>query len=144
MSQSIQMFVKGQKQGIIPGNSTFLKNYWVVSSYDMDLTMPFDPASGLPTGQRVYSPITVTLPFSPRVSQLLQVAATNENLPTVFIKFFDSLNNLAATVTLTNANIRHFGQIAAAGLPTTSINFTFQKIEFTAGTTFLDDWQTPV
>ena len=142
----IYMSIKGQKQGIIAGDSTSVnhKNYWDVNSLTSGGSMPTDPASGLPTGARTYQQLVITLPFGGHAPSIWTAFDTNENLNTVFFQFYDVQNILRARMTLTNANIVQISHVAAAGPPVLQVAFVYQKIEYIAATTFLANFSNVV
>lgn len=164
-SNAFYVTVKGQKQGNF--KSDFVRAPLVKGAttepqiegirFSMQLNSPRDPASGLATGKRQYSPITFTKVWGPSSPQFLQAAATNENLTTVTFEFYKALPTGQVTVfqiiTLTNAtvsSVHRYIAVAAGNDPPDpreleDISFTFQKIDVadkaTGGVTFIDDWQ---
>jgi type VI secretion system secreted protein Hcp len=90
---------KGTKQGQLKGESTkgqsSQKSGWknkVVLSFEFGLQSPRDASSGLPTGKRTHSPITITREVDSASPLLWQALCTNEALESV--KFtFDKLGS---------------------------------------------------
>jgi type VI secretion system secreted protein Hcp len=99
-----------------------------------EIVSPRDAASGLPTGRRVHKPITIRMAWGSSSPLFVNALVTNENLTKVEIAFG------GGTITLTNANVSDY-QLHGS---TVSLSFTYQKIEWVAGTTVVeDDWETP-
>jgi len=101
--------VRGQRQGVIRGDSTVKghETQIVASSFDYDVKAPRDPATGLATGKRQHSPITLRLNSGAASVHLFQALVTNENLTSVVIDFVaaSDVGGLVSLkrVTLTNA-----------------------------------------
>ena len=122
--------------------------------FSMQLATTTNPATGLSTGRRQYSPITFTKLWGPADAQFLQAASTNETLTTVTFDFvstgMDGKALITQSVVLSNATIssvRRYINIAMGNEPPDpreleDITFTFQKLEFhdAAGATFTDSW----
>jgi type VI secretion system secreted protein Hcp len=118
----------------------------VLSSYLFQVSSPRDPATGQSTGRRVYQPITVTKQLNQSSPQILNALATNENLKTVVINFYETTHTGTEVnyyrVTLTNANISGDKQFTNGSTVSEDVSFVFQKIQqqsLTGGTTFQDD-----
>jgi len=155
----IYMKVVGTKSGPIEGSSTDKGHEGTIEilSYSHDVKSPRDAASGLPTGKRQHSPITITKEIDKATPLLFNVLATNENLPTVTLDFYrknptdTTVWEHYFTVKMTNSNIASEGQHPSdsehANPPLESVSFTYQKIEWTwvdGGITAEDDWEAPV
>lgn len=164
MAFQAYLSVTAAKQGKFKGESTAAqrKDWIPVLAFTMELAVPRDASSGLPTGKRQYQPITVTKEWGAASPQGLTACATNEALTTVRIEFVRAnpagQESVFQAVTLTNATlseIRRFtgdpltaeglagGSKEAAGLERWM--FTFQKIQVDDNdgkTTFVDDWST--
>jgi type VI secretion system secreted protein Hcp len=153
--QVAYLTIKGAKQGAFKGEvvSVVHKDAILVRDFSYEVESPRDPASGLPTGKRMHKPVTISKIWGAASPQLLNALATNENLTTVTIEFYETsttgTEELASTLKLTNATISDIKQdyaVTSVGeLPQNSqvVSFTFQKIEITdkSGTTYSDDWQ---
>jgi type VI secretion system secreted protein Hcp len=110
-------------------------------SFTSELQSPRDAATGLPSGKRLYKPVTLTMHFDGSTPKLLKAASTNEILKTVKIEFMKPNTNGVvgnfATVTLTNATIASIEEVVenktTSDLVKSSfvikISLTFQKIE---------------
>ncbi len=153
----IYISVDGTKQGRFKGEVaragvsgiTVLRFQYMVSS-------PRDPQSGLPTGKRQHSPVTITKQIDASTPQFFSALTSNEGLKSVVIEFTrpgpNGQERVYYTVKLTNANIsriyHYTGVSPAAGQPPENddledISLTFQKIEITytdGGITAADDW----
>jgi type VI secretion system secreted protein Hcp len=125
--------VTGQKQGAF--NTT-------LTGFSHEIVSPRDPASGLPTGQRMHKPISITKQLDATTPLLLNALVNNENLTSVLLGLMRN-GQQVATIKLTNANISDY--VANGGNETWS--FTYQKITWTwvdGGITAQDDWEAPV
>jgi type VI secretion system secreted protein Hcp len=150
--------IKGAKQGQFKFDSSpkaaAQKGYTEAIKFYYQVTSPRDAATGLPTGQRQYSAITITKAWGTSSPQILTACATNEILPTVTFNFVKP-NGLGQTIVyqtikLTNATItsvkRHIDVSTGTEPPDPreleDVSFTFQKIEVqdVNGTMAMDDW----
>ena len=144
----IEMKVTGQKTGVFKGDS-IQKGHTdeiVLSSYSFRVVSPRDAATGQATGRRVYDPIRVTKQLNQSSPQILNALATNENLKSVVINFYETSRTGAQVnfyrVMLTNANISEDRQSTSGATVSEEVSFVFQKIEqqsLTGGTIFVDD-----
>jgi len=151
----VQVFVKvtAQKQGVFKGDSP-QKNHQDeigVLEYHFELDVPHDAASGLPTGKRTYKPVRITHVLDSASPQFLAAAATNENLKTVVINFWQSDRAGRQVnfyrVTLTDATISSVKQDTSGASVVEEDAFTFRKIEqesLTGKTLFEDDFQSSI
>jgi type VI secretion system secreted protein Hcp len=167
MALNAFLTLAGQKTGAINGSVTEKgrENSILVHAFDVQITSPRDPASGLATGKRQHQPLTILKQIDKSSPLLWNVLVTNENLTTWVLRFFDAgavgigaaggLEKLIYTITLTNANISSIHESmldneipATATLPMREeVAFTYQKIQWTwtdGGITASDDWQSPV
>jgi len=144
----IEMKITGQKTGVFKGDSTQKghADQIVLSSYLFQVSSPRDESSGLPTGRRVYQPLSVTKLLNQSSPQVLNALVTNENLKSVVINFWETTRMGTEVnfyrVTLTNANISADRQFTDGSTVSEEISFVFQKIEqqsLTGGTSFQDD-----
>jgi len=144
----VEMKITGQKTGVFKGDSMQKghADQIVLSSYLFQVSSPRDPATGLPTGRRVYQPLTVTKQLNQSSPQILNALVTNENLKTVVINFYETTRMGTEVnyyrVTLTNANISAAKQFTNGSTVSEEVSFVFQKVEqqsLTGGTAFQDD-----
>ena len=139
------MTIQGQKQGVFPGTKGViggLRFSYLVKS-------PRDPASGLPTGKRMHTPVVFTKPLGTASPQIFSAMVHNENL-SVAITVPGGDGGLGYRIKLTNANLAEVKQYTELvnGVVTIleDVSFTFQKIEvLDVGTGVLadDDWESP-
>ena len=157
----ISMSVVGQKQGQLkgdPGKSKVMAVYAV----SVDLSVPFDPSTGLITGHRQHSPVMVTKPVGPGSPQIFQSLVTNEKLTEVQIEFSRTVPGKGAIVPyyrilLSDATVvdckqyvsdteeLHYDAFGGMKL-VEDISFIFEKIEMDnldGKTTFGDRWENP-
>ncbi len=143
----IEMKITGQKTGVFKGDSAQKghTDQIVLSAYLFQVSAPRDPATGLPTGRRVYQPLTVTKQLNQSSPQILNALVTNENLRSVVINFYQTTRMGTEInyyrVTLTNANFSADRQFTSGSTVSEEVSFVFQKIEqqsITGGTFFQD------
>jgi type VI secretion system secreted protein Hcp len=152
----IYMTVKGARSGDIQGPVTLNARQGSIQilGFSHEISSPRDPASGLPTGKHLHLPLIVAKPLDQSTPLLYNILATNENLPTVTLKFWSNSSGMDKnifTIILTNANIARIqsqspNQQSAMPINNTHyelISFTYQKIEWTwvdSGSTSTDEW----
>jgi type VI secretion system secreted protein Hcp len=142
----IHMTLKGQKEGEIKGECTVrgLEDTIVCLGFSHEIASPTDAVSGLPTGKRQHKPLKVVKYIDKSTPLLYTALTSNENLPTVTLKFFRTgATGLAVnyfTITLTNAVLHR----VTSDFPNLEmLEFTYQKIEWTfvnGGLTSSDNW----
>jgi type VI secretion system secreted protein Hcp len=139
MATTAYLTVHGQKQGEIKGGATEKgREGWIpLISVAYGVESPRDPASGLPTGRRVHTPITVVKVIDQASPNLLQALVANEALTSVKIEFWRPVAEAASPyfiIVLTNAAI-----VGIALAPSSEdgtheyeqVQFTYQKITWT-------------
>lgn len=130
----------------------------LVEAFDHTVTIPRDPQSGQPTGQRVHKPLMITKVFD-KSSPLLYTALTSgEKLTKCLLKFYrtsaDGQQEHYFTVELEDAiivdiksympNCQDPGSAHFTHLE--DVSFTYRKITWShevAGTSGSDDWRAP-
>jgi type VI secretion system secreted protein Hcp len=130
------MTVRGAKQGPIKGG--------MPSGTIQLISVVRDTATGMSTGKRMHSTITVTKKVDVASPKLAAAQVSNEILKTVEIVFIGGSGDAktAEKIVLTNATIvslRYSGEDAV-------ITFDYQAIEVTyakGGKTATDDWSAP-
>lgn len=164
------MHIEGTKQGVITkgtfteksvGN-VFVKGHedqFMVQAFDHTITIPRDPQSGQPTGQRVHQPITITKIFD-KCSPLLYTAlTTGEVLKKCDIKWYrtsvQGVQEHYFTIEMEDAIIVNL----KARMPNCQdpanksfthleeVSFSYRKIMWThvlGGTSGADDWREPM
>jgi type VI secretion system secreted protein Hcp len=105
--------IEGETQGKFKGESTLSKlgeGKISVLRFSSQVAMPFDAASGLPTGKRQHKAIEFLKEVGPASPQLFQALVTNEVLKSVGFEFVTTTATgedvVSYTVTLTNASVR--------------------------------------
>lgn len=155
-ADSIYMSVEGTGQGLIsrnasPGNQEH-EDEITMFGFGHSVTIPRDPQSGQPTGQRVHQPLRIFKAFDNSSPLLYQALVTGEILSKVVIKFWR---------TNTEGQLEHYHTIeledaiivdmtAAAGADGNGtrevVSYTYRRITWTmesAGTSSSDDWRVP-
>lgn len=148
VSSGINMTVEGKEQGEIKGDCTILgrEDTHIILGIEHGVKIPTDANSGLPTGQRIHQPLTVTV-YRSSGSPLLFGATCSGEQCEVEISFY-SKNALGTeqkyyTIKLSNAII----VAAEASFPNLEkFSFTYEKIIWTheiSGVESEDSWKTP-
>ena len=134
-------------------------NEILVEAFNHEITIPTDPQSGQPTGQRVHQAVTITKVFDKASPLLYQALTSGERLRNVEIKWYRTsatgTQEHYFTISLEDAiitNIRahmpncqdpsvaHFTHLE-------DVSFSYRKIIWThevCGTTSQDDWRAPM
>ncbi|MFO6422447.1 Hcp family type VI secretion system effector [Motilimonas sp. KMU-193] len=162
--------IEGETQGLITAGSntpesmgnTFKEEHadeMTVQAFDHIVTVPTDPQSGQPSGQRVHKPFKFTVVLNKAVPLLYNALSSGEMLPRVELKWYHTRvdgkqENFFKTI-LTDATIvdidckmphcqddsnRQFTQLV-------NVSLAYRKIEWTheiAGTSGADDWRAPL
>ena len=144
----IYMMVKGQKQGVFRGEVRQKGREGTILCHRFQFAdnAVRDPQSGLPTGQRMLQPITITKEWDSSSPQFLQALVTNELIPTIIFHVWVPREARGAgeeimleKITLTNAYIIGIRRsYNALGEPQNyqnalleEITFGYQRIEIT-------------
>jgi type VI secretion system secreted protein Hcp len=156
MANSFFLSVKGQKQGDFKGETGKNLTLIPILGFSYEVTVPRDPASGLPTGRRQHKPITVFKEWGVVSVQLFEALVTNETLTTVVIEEMrtdkSGKESVYMQIRLTNAIIsqleidpqRQDDPPLWTNTEIERISFVFQKIEIenrVSKTTVQDDWE---
>jgi len=134
------------------------ENEILVEAFSHTVTVPTDPQSGQPTGQRVHQPLTITKVFDKSSPMLYKALTTGERLPTCELKWYRTSKTGTQehyfTIKLEDAiitnitgrmpncqdpNQAHFTQLE-------DVSFSYRKIAWTheiASTSGEDDWRAP-
>ena len=132
------------------------ENEILVEAFSHTVTVPTDPQSGQPTGQRVHQPLTITKVFDKSSPMLYKALTTGERLPTCELKWYRTSKTGTQehyfTIRLEDAiitnitgrmpncqdpNQAHFTQLE-------DVSFSYRKITWTheiAATSGEDDWR---
>jgi type VI secretion system secreted protein Hcp len=122
-----------------------------VFSFLQEVTVPFDTASGLGTGKRQHSPLTITKSIDRSSPQFFAAAVTNEVLSSVSCTLYRNERGTGAyfRIVLTRAvivDLKDMGDGAGGderGSDRERISLSYQKIEMMdldSGTVAIDDW----
>ena len=164
------MKIEGSTQGLITAGAFTLESVgnvfveghedeFIVQAFNHEVTIPRDPQSGQPTGQRVHQPMTITKVFDKSSPLLYQALTTGENLTTCELSWYRTSPTGSQekyfTMKLEDAiivNIRAMmpncqdpGQAHFTHLE--EISFAYRKISWdhvAGGTAASDDWRAPV
>ncbi len=126
----------GKKQGDIKGGATEKGREGSIPliSVAYGVETPRDPASGLPTGKRLHTPITVVKVIDQATPRLLQALVSNEVPTSVRIEFWRPAPEAVApyfVIVLTNAALAGIA-LAPSGEGGSheyeQVHFAFQKI----------------
>jgi type VI secretion system secreted protein Hcp len=159
MAISVYLTVKGLKQGAFNGpvTDTGKAGTILVHSFDNEISIPLDPATGAPTGKRQHSPFRILKEIDQTSPKFWTALVNNETLSTCELDFWGptpvGVQTRLYTISLTNAIIASVEEsmlddetTGNAGLPLQEeIAFTYQKITWTwvnGGITASDDWTT--
>jgi type VI secretion system secreted protein Hcp len=155
----ILVYVKGKQQGDFKADAGFTKgdpgfaerpgtvpvHLFSTDELFFSVHTPRDPQSGMPTGKRIYVPVTFVKNNGPSTPQFYQALVNNESLPTVVFDCYglDShgKTGLAHSVKLTNASVASvdFSHPDIRAVATSKlydcaqVALTFQEIEVTHG-----------
>ncbi len=169
MPGAIYMSVQGSKQGNITAGANsadsmgnkFQSDHTdesTVFAFDHNITVPRDPRSGQPTGNRVHQALQITKPLDAASPLLGNSVCTGEMLPKCEFKFWrtnvQGQQEHYYTITLTDGIIvditAHTPLITDQSLGyrehEETISFSYRKIEFNhviSGKTGEDDFQAP-
>jgi len=161
--------IEGESQGLITSGaftSDSVGNVYqeghedqiLVEAFDHTVTVPTDPQSGQPTGQRVHKPMVITKVFDKASPLLYEALTRGEMMTKIEIKWFRTsqdgrqehyFTTLLEDAIVTNINARmpncqdpgqaHFTHLE-------DISFSYRKITWThevSGTEGSDDWRAP-
>jgi type VI secretion system secreted protein Hcp len=163
------MSVTGEVQGLITAGASSAdsivnshqdahKDEVMVQAFSHEMTIPRDPQSGQPTGQRLHKPLIITKVFDKASPLLLQALTSGELITNVEIKWYRTKAGAQEhyyTTTLEDALIVHIKDyMHNCQDPANSqfthledVHFTYRKITWTheaSGTSGSDDWRSPV
>ncbi|NNM35729.1 MAG: type VI secretion system tube protein Hcp [Nitrosopumilus sp.] len=155
---AIYLTLTGETQGQVKGNvgAAGHEDKIEVYGFSHEVDSPRDAASGLPTGKRQHTPISIEKPVDKSTPILYSILVSNENITELKLEFWGPDRStgkevLYYTVELQNASISNIGEKSSVlGSPpnfTDQVSFTYQKIIWTwndGGITAEDDWETPV
>jgi type VI secretion system secreted protein Hcp len=134
------------------------ENEILVEAFSHTVTVPTDPQSGQPTGQRVHKPLTITKVFDKSSPMLYKALSSGERLPKCEIKWWRTssqgvqehyFTTKLEDAIITNISARmpncqdpsqaHFTHLE-------DVSFSYRKITWTheiGSTSGEDDWRAP-
>ena len=136
--------ITGDTQGLFKGESLLPgeANQSVGLGFSYEVNAPLDPATGLPTGKRVHSPIKITKAVGIASPQILLALINNEGITDARFDFFRTnaagVKNVVYTVRISSAHVVDVTQQLDAqsspgqpldGIEYETVSFTFGKIE---------------
>ncbi|MBA5201402.1 Hcp family type VI secretion system effector [Pectobacterium aroidearum] len=131
----------------------------LVQEFKHVVTVPTDPQSGQPSGQRVHKPFKFTVALNKAVPLLYNALASGEMLPTVTLKWyrtsvegkqehFFSTVLTDATIVDINCQMPHCQDPSKLDYTQLiEVSLAYRKVDWehtVAGTSGSDDWRTPV
>ena len=160
MAMTSYMTLTGNNQGPIDGDCTQAGREATILVYDVqhNIEIPRDTHTGLPTGQRIHHPLTITKHLDVASPKLMQACTSGEKFSDVELHFYridpagkEQLYYIIRLETAIIVNIRNYKPMTF--LPENKpyqdmeeVSFTYSKIiwtEVVAGVEAEDDWQTP-
>ena len=131
----------------------------MVQQVDHVVTVPTDPQSGQPSGQRVHKPMKLTVALNKAVPLLFNALASGEMLTNVTLKWFRTstegkqehfFSTVLSDATVVNIDtslphcqdesMKEFSQLITVSLAYRQIDWE----HITAGTSGTDDWRNPI
>ena len=131
----------------------------LVQEFKHVVTVPTDPQSGQPSGQRAHKPLVFTVSLNKAVPLMYNALASGEMLPNVELKWYrtsvEGKQEHFFTTALTDATIVDINLRMPHAQDSTKAEFTqlmdvslaYRKIDWehnVAGTSGSDDWRAPV
>ncbi|HEK1094982.1 TPA: Hcp family type VI secretion system effector [Proteus mirabilis] len=131
----------------------------LVQAFSHVVTVPTDPQSGQPSGQRAHKPFRFTVALNKAVPLLYNALASGEMLPKVELKWYrtsvEGKQEHFFTTTLTDATIvnidcqmPHCQDPAKADFTQLiEVSLSYRKVDWehtAAGTSGADDWRAPL
>ncbi|RJG36432.1 Hcp family type VI secretion system effector [Motilimonas pumila] len=131
----------------------------LVQEFDHIVTVPTDPQSGQPSGQRVHKPFKFTVALNKAVPLLYNALASGEMLPRVELRWyhttvegkqehFFSTILTDATIVDVDCKMPHCQDETKGGFTQlVKVSLAYRKIDWehlVAGTSGADDWRAPL
>lgn len=160
MPMTSYLTIEGKNQGKIEGDCTQKGREKKILVYAVDhgVEIPRDPHTGLPTGQRIHKPFTITKRIDPASPLLYQACCSGEQTKSWKLEYF-RINEKGQEeeyfeVQLENAiivGIHHFkpntiDEANKAFFDMEEVSFTYEKITWShkvANKEAVDDWKAP-
>ncbi len=159
MPISAYLTIKGQKQGAFNGpvTDTGKTGAIQVHSFDNEISVPLDPATGAVTGKRQHNPIRILKEIDATSPRFWAALVNNEALTTWELDLWETgptgLATKIYTISLINASVVSVEQsllddeTPPGTMSQEEISFTYQKITWTwvnGGVTASDNWTATV
>lgn len=167
MNNPLFISIQGSRQGLITegaytkesvGNSYQAghEKESVIKGYTHNITIPRDPLSGQPSGQRVHSPFVVTKLLDKASPLLMNALVTGETLPRIEIKkyrtnyegklehYYTTILEDAVIVDINSDAPHVIGEKERDVAPLEHVSFSYRKISWRheiASTSGEDDWR---
>lgn len=160
MAMTSYLTIEGKNQGKMEGDCAQKGREKTILVYAIDhsLEIPRDTLTGMPTGQRVHKPFTITKHVDPASPLIMQACCTGEQMKTWQLDYYHitetGTEELYYQVKLENAiivSIRHFKPTVF--LPDNKpyhdmeeVSFSYEKITWThkiANKEAVDNWKEP-
>ena len=152
--------LEGKNQGKIEGDCTQKghEKWILVYAVEHTVEIPRDTNTGLPTGQRIHRPITITKKTDPATPLLFQACATGEQMKKWVLDYHrineKGQEELYYQISLENAivvSIRHYkpntlDEANKQYHDMEEVSFTYEKITWenkAANKTAVDSWKEP-
>ena len=131
----------------------------LVQEVNHNVTVPTDPQSGQPAGQRVHKPFSFTCALNKSVPMMYNALASGESLPKVEVKWYrtssEGKQEHFFSTMLTDAIIVDMDLVMPHAQNPVNSDFTqllkvsmaYRKVDWehtTAGTSGSDDWRAPI
>jgi type VI secretion system secreted protein Hcp len=160
MPMTSYLTLEGENQGPIEGDCEQSGREKTILVYALDhkVEIPRDTHTGLPTGQRIHHPITITKHIDPASPLIYQACCTGEHLKKFELDFYhinpQGLEELYYKISLEDSIIvtveayypETFLEANKPYLHMERVSFTYSKITWsheTASKEAVDDWKSP-
>ena len=160
MAMTSYLKLEGKNQGALEGDCTQKghEKWILVYQIEHSIEIPRDTHTGLPTGQRIHNPLTITKKIDPASPLLYQACASGEQMKTFMLDYHQISEKgqevLYFQVQLENAiivKIRHYKPLTflEENKPyhdMEEVSFTYEKITWShkvANKEAIDDWKAP-
>lgn len=147
--KAMHLSLNGVNQGAIHGSCTVpgRENTIVVTDYSHQVYIPRDVHTGLPTGQRIHGPLTITKYTDKATPKMMQALVTGERMSVFELRYYRQLSDGSVqhyyTITLENAIIVDY---EGKGPNVEEFSFMYSKITWSwepDGIEAEDDWREP-
>lgn len=162
--------IEGETQGLITAGALSVdsvgdskveghEDEMLVQQFHHKVTVPTDPQSGQPSGQRMHLPFKFTVPLNKAVPLLYNALASGEKMKTVELRWYRTsiegkqenffITSLeSATIVDIDCEMPHCQELAKKDFTqNVVVSLAYRKINWdhtNAGTSGSDDWRKPV